>query len=72
MRLIPGGLPETGNVVTVAGRPATVVKAGFSTHVFSNDAIVRYEDGTLDLISLDLLDQENGPVVTSRPNTVTN
>lgn len=65
MRLIPGGLPESGDVVTIEGRRATVVKAGFSTHVFSNDVSIRYEDDeTLDLIPLELLHPENGPVVT--------
>lgn len=56
LRLIPGGLPEAGDAVTVDGRLATVVKAGFSTHVFEDDVSIRYKhDGTLDLIPLELL-----------------
>lgn len=56
MHLIPGGLPEEGDIVIIDGRLATVVKAGFSTHVFSNDVPIHYEDdGTLDLIPLELL-----------------
>lgn len=64
MRLITGGMPEAGDVVTIDGRPATVLKAGFSTHVFRDDVSIRYEDGTLDLIPLESLRPEDGPVVT--------
>lgn len=64
MRRIPGGLPESGDVVAIDGHQATIVKAGFSTHVFCNDVSIRYEDGTLDLIPLELLNPEDSLVVT--------
>lgn len=68
MRLIPGGIPQSGEAVSVNGRRATVVKAGFSTHVFRNDVSVKYDDdGTLDLIpleDLELLNPEGSQILT--------
>lgn len=61
MRLIPGGLPKKGDeVVAGDGRLATIVRAGFSTHVFRDDASIRYKDGTLDLVPLNLLQPADG------------
>ena len=63
--LITGGRPEKGAAVSVNGRPATVIQSAFSSPEFSEDVALRYENGDLDLVALDLLDHQKTP--TSRP-----
>ena len=64
--LITGGRPEKGAAVSVNGRAATVIQSAFSSPEFSEDVALRYENGELDLVALDLLDHRDAPASRSQ------